>query len=269
MSRARAFAKLNLALVVGPVRPDGKHEVATVLQAIDLCDEIELTPADKLTVAGFPGDTLVREALGRLAEAAGMGLKWRVLIEKRIPVAAGLGGGSSDAATALELANALLPTALSDAELHALAAGVGADVPFFLREGPQLGTGDGSDLTALDLPTDYVVLLVLPEGATKESTAAVYGGFDERDGSVGFEDRRSELLRRLDGVKQAHDLAELPTNDLASSPLQRKLKTLGAFRAEVTGSGPVVYGLFEDAKAAEQAASALRGSGRTWVAHPV
>jgi len=269
MSRTRAFAKLNLALVVGPVRPDGTHEVATVLQAIGLCDGIELTPADELTVSGFPEDTLVRDALERLAKAAGVAPRWRVLIEKRIPVAGGLGGGSSDAATALELANASLPTALSDAELHALAASVGADVPFFLREGPQLGTGDGSDLAALDLPTDYVVLLVLPEGATKESTAAVYRRFDERKGAVGFEERRSELLRALERVKHPQELAELPTNDLASSPLQQELRALGAFRADVTGAGPVVYGLFDDPKAAEHAASALGGSGRTWLAHPV
>ena len=168
MTRARAYAKLNLALVVGPVRPDGKHEVATVLQAIDLCDDIELTPADELTVAGFPEDTFVRDALERLAEAAGAATTWRVLIEKRIPVAAGLGGGSSDAAAALELANSSLAVPLPREELNALAAAVGTDVPFFLREGPQLGTGDGTDLAALTLPTDYVVVLLLPEGASKD-----------------------------------------------------------------------------------------------------
>jgi 4-diphosphocytidyl-2-C-methyl-D-erythritol kinase len=269
MSRASANAKLNLALVVGPVRADGKHEVATVLQTIDLCDDIELTRADALSIAGLSEDTLVREALERLAAAADMAPEWRVLIEKRIPVAAGLGGGSSDAATALELANSSLPTPLSDAELHALAAAVGADVPFFLRNAPQLGTGDGSDLAALDLPIDYAVVLVLPDGETKESTAAVYRRFDERNGAAGFEGRRSELLRTLENVKRARDLARLPANDLASSPLQQELKALGAFRADVTGAGPVVFGLFDDAEAAEQGASALRDSGRTWLVRPV
>lgn len=269
MSRARAYAKINLALVVGPVRSDGKHEVVTVLQAIDLCDDIELMPADAVTVEGFSEDTLVRDALERLAQAAGIATKGRVRIEKRIPVAAGLGGGSSDAAAALELANSLLSIPLTDDELHALAAEVGADVPFFLREGPQLGAGDGSDLSPLDLPSDYIVLLLLPEGARKESTASVYRRFDERDGSVGFDERRSELLRSLGHVKYAQDLARLPTNDLASAPLQRELKGLGAFRADVTGAGPVVYGLFDDTNAAERAASALRGAARAWLAHPV
>jgi 4-diphosphocytidyl-2-C-methyl-D-erythritol kinase len=269
MTRARAPAKVNLALVVGPVRPDGKHEVATVLQAIDLCDDIELTPADALTVAGFPDDTLVRDALERLAEAAGAAATWRVLIEKRIPVGAGLGGGSSDAATALELANSSLAVPLPRQELHALAAAVGTDVPFFLREGPQLGTGDGAELAALTLPTDYVVLLLLPEGASKGSTASVYRRFVERDGAAGFEERRSELLRRVEEVKYAQDLTKLPRNDLASAPLQQELEALGAFRADLTGAGPVVYGLFDDSKIAEQAASALRGTGRTWLVHPV
>lgn len=269
MTQMRAPAKLNLALVVGPARPDGKHEVATVLQAIDLCDDIELGRAEALAVEGFPEDTIVRDALIRLAEAAGVVPGWHVRIEKRIPVAAGLGGGSSDAAAALGLANAALATPFSDRELHTLAAGVGADVPFFLHAGTQLGKGDGADLVPLDLPTDYVALLVLPEGAGKESTAAIYGRFDERDGATGFEQRRSHLLHALEHVREARDLATFPGNDLASSPLARELEALGAFRADVSGAGPVVYGLFDSFTSAEHAASALRGGGRTWLVRPV
>ena len=269
MTGLRAPAKLNLALVVGPVRPDGKHEVATVLQAIDLCDDVALEPADSLVVEGFAEDTIVRAALIRLAEAAGVAPSWRVRIEKRIPVAAGLGGGSSDAAAALELANSLLDTPLRHDELHALAASVGADVPFFLRRGPQLGTGDGSDLLPLGLPSGYTVVLVLPNGARKESTAAVYRRFDERDGAAGFEGRRSQLLHALDKVTDSKDLASLPPNDLASTPLAEELEALGAFRTDVTGAGPVVYGLFETAEAASLAASSLERSGRYWIARPV
>ena len=269
MTRARAFAKINLALVVGPVRPDGKHELATVLQAVDLWDDIELGSAESLTVTGFPEDTLVRRALEGLAEAAGVVPAWHVRIEKRIPVAAGLGGGSSDAAAALELASSSLPMPLPRTELHAIAAEVGADVPFFLCEGPQLGTGDGTDLADLELPTDYVVLLLGPAGVGKGSTAAIYRQFDERDGAAGFEERRSELLRALEHMKQARDLAKLPGNDLSSSPLRQELEALGAFRADVTGAGPVVYGLFDDESGAEHAASSLRDAGCTWVVRPV
>jgi 4-diphosphocytidyl-2-C-methyl-D-erythritol kinase len=269
MTHARAFAKINLALVVGPARLDGKHEVATVLQAVDLWDDIELASAESLTVTGFPDDTLVRRALEGLAGVAGVAPAWHVRIEKRIPVAAGLGGGSSDAAAALELASSSLPRPLRRAELHAVAAEVGADVPFFLCEGPQLGTGDGTDLAELELPTDYVVLLLGPEGASKASTASEYRRFDERGGGVGFVDRRSQLLRTLEQVTSAQDLARLPKNDLASSPLVQQLEGLGAFRADVTGAGPVAYGLFDDRNAAERAASTLGDAGRTWVVHPV
>ena len=168
--RAPAPAKVNLALVVGPLRDDGKHEVLTVLQRVDLVDRIELEPAAELRVEGFPADTLVRLALHELARAAGVEPHWRVRIEKRIPVAAGLGGGSSDAATALRLANETLPEPLPAEELSSLAALLGADVPFFLADGPQLGSGDGSELESLDLPQDFWVLVLLPHGAAKSST---------------------------------------------------------------------------------------------------
>jgi len=269
MTRRPAPAKLNLALVVGPPRPDGKHEVATVLQAVDLSDDVELTQADALVVEGFPQDTIVLGALVRLAEAAGVAPNWRVQIDKQIPVAAGLGGGSSDAAVALELANSSLVTPLRDEELHALAAMVGADVPFFLSAGPQLGTGDGSDLAPLDLPTDYAALLVLPEGTGKDSTASIYRQFDEKGGARGFEQRRSLLLDSLEAVTESRDLGKLPGNDLASSSLAGALQALGAFRADVTGAGPTVYGLFDDVKSAERAASLLAGTNQSWVVRPV
>src|SRR5512133_1854290 len=103
MNRASASAKINLALVVGSRRDDGKHEIATVLQRVDLADRIELEPFRTLAVDGYPDDTIVRRALETLAEAASAPPAWRVTIEKHIPTAAGLGGGSSNAATALSL----------------------------------------------------------------------------------------------------------------------------------------------------------------------
>ena len=201
--RAPAPAKINLALVVGPARGDGRHEVATVLQRVDLGDRVRVVPAPTLAVTGFPEDTIVREALTALAAAAGVEPRWRATIAKRIPVAAGLGGGSSDAATALRLANETLETPLAPGELHALAATIGADVPFFLADGPQLGRGDGGELERLDLPQDYWVVLALPHGAGKESTAAVYRAFDERGGAAGWEERRAALERALAAVATA------------------------------------------------------------------
>ena len=268
MRRAPATAKLNLALVVGPRREDGNHEVATVLQRLDLADRVALAPARALRVEGFREDTLVRGALEALAEAAGAEPGWEARLWKHIPIAAGLGGGSSDAATALRLANETLPEPLPSDALHALAAGLGADVPFFLTAGPQLGEGAGGDLSPLDLPQDYWVLLVLPHGARKQSTAAVYDAFDRRGGDDGYAERRAKLQEALSAAERPRDLAALPPNDLASSPLAGGLRELGAFRADVTGAGPAVYGLFHHRRQALAAQRELRARGRTWITVP-
>jgi 4-diphosphocytidyl-2-C-methyl-D-erythritol kinase len=266
--RASAPAKINLGLVVGPLRADGKHELLTVYQRVGIADRIDVDPAGGLSVAGFPDDTLVRGALEALAARAGVEPAWRATIEKRLPVAAGIGGGSSDAATALRLANNLLDEPLGREALHEIAAGVGADVPFFLCEGPQLGSGDGTTLEPVELPQDFWVVLALPNDAHKESTAAVYRAFDERDGADGWDERSARFRAALAGVRRPRDLAALPPNDLARSPLVEELRTLGAFRADVSGAGPTVYGLFHHKAQADAAATALRGSARTWVTAP-
>lgn len=268
MRRAPATAKLNLALVVGPPRPDGLHEVTTVLQRLDLADRIAVEPGLRLRVEGFPEDTLVRRSLERLAEAAAVEPAWEARIWKRIPVAAGLGGGSSDAATALRLANETLAEPLVGDTLATVARGLGADVPFFLTSGPQLGEGTGADLTALELPQDYWVVLVLPRDRRKDSTAAAYAAFDRRDGGDGYAERRAELEQRLALIRRPRDLADLPPNDLASSPLAGELRELGAFRADVSGAGPVVYGLFHHRERAAAVERALRSRGQTWLTVP-
>ena len=234
-------------------------------QRVALSDRVAIEHADRLRVDGFPEDTIVRQALESLAETTGVAPRWHVRVTKRIPVAAGLGGGSTDAATALRLANATLPEPLSADHLHDLAATLGADVPFFLTSGPQLGVDEGTELRPLDLPQDYVVLLLVPNDAVKESTAAVYRAFDGRGGAAGFEERRDALLATIPRVRRAEDIAWLPRNDLASSVYGARLEELGAFRADVTGAGPAVYGLFVDQRRAHAAARALRGAGRTFV----
>jgi 4-diphosphocytidyl-2-C-methyl-D-erythritol kinase len=265
--RRPATAKLNLALVVGPRRQDGKHELVTVFQRLDLADRVAVGPAPRIAVDGFADDTLVRRALELLCErtdAAG----FRATIWKRIPVAAGLAGGSSDAATALRLANGMLASPLAPEELERLAAELGADVPFLLRDGPQLGEGAGERLTPLALPQDFWVVVVLADGAEKASTGAVYDAFDARGGERGYAERRTALLEALERVRRPRDLAALPPNDLASSPLADELRGLGAFRADVAGAGPAVYGLFHHRKPARQARDALRRRGRAWLTIP-
>jgi 4-diphosphocytidyl-2-C-methyl-D-erythritol kinase len=266
--RAPAPAKINLALVVGPLRDDGKHEVLTVLQRIDLVDRIDLTATDGLQVEGFDGDTLVKSALEELAQVSGVDPGWRVRIEKRIPVAAGLGGGSSDAATALRLANETLPEPLQDEDLVALAARLGSDIPFFLADGPQLGSGDGSELEPLDLPQDFWVVVLLPRDAVKGSTREVYEAFDACRGAAGWAERRQMLLDGLAEVERPRDFAALPPNDLASSKHTEAMSAAGAFRADVSGAGPALYGLFHHRRDAEAARRALRRVGQTWLAAP-
>jgi 4-diphosphocytidyl-2-C-methyl-D-erythritol kinase len=268
VSVARANAKINLALVVGATRADGKHELATVYQQVALFDRVSIESADRLSVTGFEGDTIVRAALESLAVAARVDPRWSASIEKRGPGGAGLGGGRAPAAAALRLANASLPRPLPQVELERIAAGLGADVPLFLRRGPQLGTGTGSALEPLDLPQGYWILLAVAHGAAKASTAAVYRSFDERDGARGFAERRRTLLETLATVGDARDLGRLPPNDLASSPLAGELRALGAVRADVTGAGPAVYAVFERRRDAESARRRIEPGAAAWLTAP-
>lgn len=265
MKRGAAAAKINLGLVVGPLREDGRHELVTVYQRVALADRIIVQRASEVRVDGFPDDTLVRRALQSVADD---GTACAARIQKRVPVAAGLGGGSSDAATALLLANELRQTPLEQDALEAIARELGADVPYFLREGPQLGSGDGTELEPIELPQDYWILLVLPGGEQKRATGDVFAAFDARGGERGYAKRRAALLEALAAVRRPRDLGALPPNDLASSALTDELLALEAFRADVTGAGPTVYGLFLHRDAAVSARKQISPKGRTWLTTP-
>jgi 4-diphosphocytidyl-2-C-methyl-D-erythritol kinase len=273
MTLLPAAAKINLALVVGDRRTDGLHEVATVMQRVDLCDFVEVEPAPALTVSGFEADTIVRAALERLAKAAGVEPAWRARIRKRIPLAAGLGGGSADAAAALVLANATLQPPLPRERLLDVAAAVGSDVPFFLEPGPKLVEGAGERLSPLELPQDYWVLLALPRATGKLATGEVYGRFDELGGPPGFDVRKRALLEALQTVRRPRHFDALPPNDLAEaaggSGLADSMRAAGAFRADVCGAGPAEYGLFHRLGEARCAGRGLRRQARTWVVAPV
>jgi 4-diphosphocytidyl-2-C-methyl-D-erythritol kinase len=272
-ARIVAAAKINLALVVGERRDDGLHEVASVLQRIDVCDRIELTHARGLAVDGFGDDTIVRRALEELAREAEVAPAWRARLTKEIPLAAGLGGGSADAAAALRLANAGLERPLDDRTLHALAAGLGADVPFFLEPGPKLAEGAGETLTPLELPQDFWVLLAFPRGATKQATGDVYARYDELGGGPGFAERKAALLAALEAVRRPRDFAALPANDLGEAaggvPFAEEMRSSGAFRADLSGAGPTVYGLFHRRADARGTARTIARRARTWVVAPV
>jgi 4-diphosphocytidyl-2C-methyl-D-erythritol kinase len=123
-------------------------------------------------------------------------------------------------------------------------------------------------LAPLDLPQDYWVVVLLPHGAEKPSTQSVYEAFEARGGARGYRSRRAELRRALETVRRPVDLAGLPPNDLASSPFADELRRRGALRADVSGAGPAVYGLFHRREQAKAAADALRFAGRTLLTVP-
>ena len=268
MTVVHAYAKLNLTLVVGPRRDDGYHEVASVMQQIDLADRLEVEPAPELVVEGFE-DTLVAHALDLLEAVAQPGHSWHVRVDKEIPVASGLGGGSSDAAAALVTANAALERPLPLERVLDLAGRVGSDVPFFVEPGPKLAEGRGERLTHVDVSQGWTAVVAVAHGAAKASTAEVYERYDELRRAEGFAGRRAAIgLALADG-----NLGALPPNDLCfalgGAPLAEELLDAGAFRADLTGAGPAVYGLFAEGEAAERAAGSLAGRAAVWVTQPV
>jgi 4-diphosphocytidyl-2-C-methyl-D-erythritol kinase len=251
----RAPAKVNLVLRVGPVRDDGYHRLATLFQAIDVYDEIELSDASETVVEGFE-DTLITAALAALGETR------HVRLTKGIPVAAGLGGGSSDAAAVLRAFSA----GRDVNELYGIARSLGADVPFFLSGcETALGTGRGDRIEPLpDFPRGHAFVL-LPE-AEGLSTAEVYAGSQPNEV---FEAVRGDLIRAVHITRTPADVGRMLANDLQPAALalrpalQRNIERLlaaGALGAQVSGSGPTTFGVFEDRAAAQRAAIGLQGS---------
>jgi 4-diphosphocytidyl-2-C-methyl-D-erythritol kinase len=282
-ARALAPAKINLGLFVGPARGDGKHELVTVMQSISLADELTLERAgtgvegDEVVcpgVPGPPGENLAAAALGAFREATGWDApSLRLKIDKRIPVAAGLGGGSADAAAALRLAR--YASGLGDDRLlHELGAQLGADVPAQIVPGRWLATGAGDVLERLPDPNpEWFGLLILPFGA-ELSTAAVYAEADRL--GVGrpaaeLEDRRGALRAALELSAPVPAASELLENDLTQAAISlrpeiaaalEEVREAGAEIALVSGSGPTVVGLFGHANGlgrAQRAAAGLAG----------
>jgi 4-diphosphocytidyl-2-C-methyl-D-erythritol kinase len=263
LARERAPAKINLCLYLGPTREDGRHELVTLFDSVSLFDELEVTgaTADDVVCEGVSGPNLVRDALDGLRQAGWDAPPVRVTITKRIPVAAGMGGGSADAAALLRLAPRLGST--DGTSLLRIAGRLGADVPSQLVPGPWVGVGAGHRLRpAPELPPYGVVVVPQPFPL---STADVYREADRLDLS------RSPV--ELDVVRHQLTLGfsrELIVNDLQPAALSlapRLGETLGAVQragaddAIVCGSGPTILGLFwgEDAPArAHEAASELR-----------
>ena len=263
-----ADAKVNLTLTVGEKRPDGYHQVETVMQQVGLWDTVTVSRGsghDKLIcmppVTEQAEDNLCMKALRLFfAETGKKRGGVTITLEKRIPTQAGLGGGSSDAAAVLRALRTLYAPDMTDTRLEELAARLGSDVPFFIRGGTALATGRGEKLEALpDMPPCWLVI-VKPEES--HSTAAMYAAIDDAPQRIG---RDSQAV--LEGLKSG-DLAQIAAgmgNDFqqvlpegsAVPAIVAVLRQQGALNAQMTGSGSAVFGLFRRREDAEKAAAAL------------
>jgi 4-diphosphocytidyl-2-C-methyl-D-erythritol kinase len=291
----RVPAKVNLQLAVGPVRADGYHGVVTVYHAVSLFDEVTVAPAERDSVAvtgegadsvPLDGGNLAARAAGALLQAVGSSSRdapgVAIQITKRIPVAAGLAGGSADAAAGLVACNELWGTGLSQQELCELASGIGSDVAFGLLGGTAIGIGRGEQVTpALTSGTFHWVLAFATGGL---STADVYAACDRIRVSRSSKRRRAREPdpatvpglapdNALMAVLRSGDAAELGpllSNDLQSAAislrpeLRRTLAAggeLGALGAMVSGSGPTCAFLAKNRRHARDLAAALAGAG--------
>ncbi len=267
----RAHAKINLDLQVLGVRPDGFHELRTVFQSLALHDTLICiprrgpfrlecaapgVPVDRTNLVWRAADQLWR-MLGRRGPARDVSIR----LVKRIPAEAGLGGGSADAAAALRALARVWGVRVRVADLAAIAAGLGADVPFFLWGGTALGLGRGDDISPMpDMPRDTAVLLLPGFGV---SSREAYRWYDKlavskrrrrRARPGAWSSRSKRLANDLElGVARHH--AEI-------GRMKTALTRAGAWGAAMSGSGSTVYGLFDEREAARAAARTLEG--RRW-----
>lgn len=274
MIRERAPAKVNLLLQVGGRRRDGLHELCSIFASIDLADTVtveESGEADEVRCPGVDGPNLAAAAVAAFRAAAvrelpkGSGLPGgiKVTIEKRIPIAAGLGGGSADAAAVLRALDQLSGSRLGQRRLREIGETLGADVPSQVEPRHALVTGAGEAIEPLELPPFALVLVPQGEGLP---TAAVYAEAD-RIGST-----RRALDPGAARTLAAGTLAELAAgleNDLEPAALSlrpgleeplRALRAAGALAARITGSGPTSFGVFPGLAAARAAAARIPGA---------
>ncbi len=255
-----APAKVNLYLEILGKRPDGYHELQTLMHRVDLGDEMEISLEGQgiNLVADGKGIPEGRENLACRAaqvffEELGIQRGLKIRLKKRIPVAAGLGGGSSDAATVVMGLNDLLETGWAQDRLMALGMKIGADVPFFIFQKPALAGGIGERLTPVGFPEPIWFLMLIPPFPI--STAWAYAAYDR------LSNKGKEPIPLKDSYVDITEILPVMRNDLEAAaflmfPQIRRMKeellAKGAQGALMTGSGPVTYGIFSSKKEAEQ-----------------
>lgn len=245
-----AFAKINLTLEVLGRRPDGYHEVRTVLQTIDLADHLEVQPAASLQVEcddpALAGEAnLVWRAATSLAASQGIRPQARIRIHKAIPVGMGLGGGSSDAAAALAALNRLWKLDLPTPELALVAAGLGSDVPFFLQGGTALAQGRGELVSPLSALPSLPLLLVCPSETMPGKTAQLYSRLTPSHYTGGGATAR--LVQALERGEPPEGLLHNVFEAVAFrvfpglEALRQRLQGIAAAAPRLSGAGPALF----------------------------
>lgn len=261
-------AKVNLVLEVLGKRPDGYHELKSIVQTIDLCDTLRFEPADEVSFectepALNTPDNLVVRAAGLLKEVSGYGGGAKIRLEKHIPWGAGLGGGSSNAAVTLLALNELWGLGFSTTDLLSLAARLGSDVPFFIHGGTALVEGRGEKVTPLPPPKPlWLVLLVPPFTGIMEKTGRLYSLLESQHCTKGeFVSRALESLRKNGEI--APSLMFNVFDSVAFKafpglePYWNALKEAGAQSVHLAGSGPAIFTVVENQRRAEGTAAVL------------
>jgi 4-diphosphocytidyl-2-C-methyl-D-erythritol kinase len=264
---ADAPAKINLTLDVLGRRPDGYHEIRSLMIAVDLRDHLRFASRSEVGVelrcgdARLAGpDNLAAQAVGRFAARTGQEARLRIDLDKHIPVGAGLGGGSSDAATALRACNQLCDMGFDRTDLAAVGAEVGSDVPFFFSLPSAVISGRGEQVTPVTMRWTGWVLLVFP--GVEAITSQVYNAWREEDGAT-FHGAMDQAIARCNG---AEELAPLLSNHLEPAifrchPTLRELRDeldgMGLGPIRMTGSGSTIYRLFDEEEPARRAAARI------------
>ncbi len=276
--KLKAHAKINIGLLITGKRQDGYHEIETIFQEIDLHDTIYLEkhePGEIVIECSHPlvpndEKNICFRTIEQLRKASGLNFGSKITIEKNIPVGAGLGGGSSNAAAVIKGANELFNLGLSQEKQHEIAREIGADVPFFLMGGTALARGIGDELQPLNLPFFYYGVLIYPK--IEISTSWVYKNFN------------FNLTKTKKIIKLAHfyndevSFKEFFQNDLEKvvfkkfpelSQIKESLYNSGAFFASMSGSGSSIYGLFKDKPSALNAKALLGDRYQAFLIQPL
>jgi len=269
--KLESYAKINLGLRILDPRPDGYHDIATVLTPVHPCDEITLTPAPEISMTcdnpnlASDGSNLCIRAAELVRSRFGAREGVRIDVKKRIPIGAGLGGGSSNAAAVLRGVLQLWSIDVADDVRGSLAASLGSDVPFFLRNGTAAITGRGETVEYFDLDIPYWILVVYPR--IHCSTAWAYAELDkerahshrtQRGGEFSLKD---DLQRVITSVRELNSLLKNDFEPVVTRvypvihDVKQRLCDQGAVFAQMSGSGSSVYGLFENETHAQSARS--------------